>query len=98
MTANVTIETGSKQNVLRLPAYAVSQATDGWAVMVQDTADGPTSTVPVQIGISDGTYVEIVRGLNEGDTVVAQLQEQQQQTGFFGMGGGALSGIQRMTR
>jgi len=99
MTANVTIETGSKQNVLRLPAYAVSQTTSGWAVMVQDVADGPTTTIPVQIGISDGTYVEIVRGLNEGDTVVAQLQEQQQQTGFFGMGGGTLTGgIQRMIR
>ncbi|MGQ9584924.1 MAG: efflux RND transporter periplasmic adaptor subunit [Anaerolineae bacterium] len=78
MTANITVEIGSKKNVLRLPAYAVMQTSEGWAVMVQDTT-GTTTVTPVQIGLSDGTYVEIVRGLNEGDTVIAQLQQEQQQ-------------------
>ena len=96
MTANIKIETASKQNVLRLPAYAISQSSEGWVVNVQD-AGGTITQALVQIGISDGTYVEIVRGLNEGDVVVAQLQEQQQQQ-QFGFGGGNFARLGRMLR
>jgi HlyD family secretion protein len=66
MTANVTIIVGQKQNVLLLPALAIAQGDSGNVVTLQDTGE----TTPVEVGLSNGTYVEIVRGLNEGDQVV----------------------------
>ena len=87
MTANLTIKVGEKTDVLLVPAMAVKQSTEGAVVSVQE-ADGTVANVPVQIGLSDGTYVEIVRGLNEGDLVMVEYQEQEEQQGFFGPGGG----------
>jgi RND family efflux transporter MFP subunit len=66
MTANVTIVVGQRQNVLLLPALAIAQDDSGDVV----TLEGSEGTVPVQVGLSNGTYVEVVRGLNEGDRVV----------------------------
>ena len=43
-------------------------------VLVPNASD-PASpvAVPVEVGLSDGTYTEIVRGLNAGDQVVVQF-------------------------
>lgn len=93
MTANVRIVTGSKQNALLVPAYAVQQTTEGTMVRVQD-AGGQVTLVPVEVGLTDGTYTEIVRGLIEGDLIVAEYTPQTQQQfvvreagGFFNIGG-----------
>jgi multidrug efflux pump subunit AcrA (membrane-fusion protein) len=87
MTANVKIVTGQKQNVLLIPMLAVQQGDDGDVVLVQDATQG-TVTTPVQVGLNDGTYVEVTRGLNEGDVVVFEYQSttNQQQFGFPGGG------------
>jgi len=79
LTANVTISLGSKQNVLLLPAYAVSQTADGMVVQLQES-NGATTPAVVETGLNNGSYVEIVRGLNEGDKVVATYTQPQQQT------------------
>jgi HlyD family secretion protein len=85
MTANVSITVGRRQNVLLVPALAVQQGEEGNVVLVQDTPEGPGVAVPVQTGLSDGTYVEIVRGLIEGDRVVVEYQAAEDQ--FMGPGG-----------
>ena len=87
MTANLSIETARKENALLLPMYAVMWSTEGTVVTVQDAPDGTPMLIPVQTGITDGIYIEIVRGLNEGDSVVVQYTEQQEQLAP-GMGGG----------
>jgi HlyD family secretion protein len=70
MTANVKITVGRKENVLLVPAMAV-QYDEGLAtVLVQDDPDAPLAATNVEVGLSDGVYTEIVRGLNEGDRVV----------------------------
>ena len=84
MTANVSIVVGRRQNVLLLPVLAVQQSDEGNVVMVQDSANGAAVATPVELGLSDGTYVEVLRGLNEGDRVVVQYQATTQQTNRFG--------------
>ncbi len=87
MTANLKIVVGRRENVLLVPALAVQQGEEGNVVMVQDSPQGPAMQTPVEVGLSDGLYVEVVRGLNEGDQVVIEYQPAQETGGFYGMGG-----------
>ncbi len=78
MTANISIAAGRHENVLLVPAMAVQQSDAGNVVLVQDAVGTPGVETPVQLGLSDGMYVEVKRGLNEGDRVVFEYQETQQ--------------------
>jgi HlyD family secretion protein len=94
MTANVKIQTctersrsiGQAQNALLVPAMAVQRGSSGYQVLIpsSDPAGEPVA-VPVEVGLSDGTYTQIVRGLNLGDKVVVQMSASSQ-TEFFGFG------------
>ena len=59
-------------------------------VLVPNTSDPANPVaVPVQVGLSNGTYTEIVRGLNLGDQVVVQFSSSDSgQLRFGGPGGG----------
>jgi multidrug efflux pump subunit AcrA (membrane-fusion protein) len=66
---------------------AVQQGDDGDVVLVQSSPNGAAVSTPVELGLSDGTSVEVLRGLNEGDQVVVQYQtttQQSNQRGEFG--------------
>jgi HlyD family secretion protein len=89
MTANVKIITGQHQNVLLVPLLAIQQSDTGDVVLVQDS-NGAAVQTPVQVGLNNGTYVEVTRGLNEGDRVVVEYQSTSStQQNFFG-GPGAI--------
>ncbi len=92
MTANLTIVVGRRENALLVPAMAVQQGEEGNVVMVQDSPQGPRMATRVEVGLSDGMYVEIMSGLIEGDRVIVEYQPMQEQPrGFGGMmipGGG----------
>jgi len=92
MTANLTIVVGRRGNALLVPAMAVQQGEEGNVVMVQDSPEGPVMTTQVQVGLSDGMYVEIMSGLIEGDRVIVEYQPVQDEfSGFMRMmmpGGG----------
>ena len=95
MTANLQIVVGRRENALLVPAMAVQQGEEGNVVLVQDDPEGPGVATPVEVGLGDGVYVEVLRGLNEGDRVMVQYQATQDQFGMFGaMGAGAM---RRMT-
>jgi len=98
MTANLNIVVGRRENALLVPAMAVQQSEEGPVVMVQDTPQGTAVATPVQVGLSDGTYVEIVSGLIEGDRVVVEYQATQEQFPGFVGGGGIISGGGREMR
>jgi macrolide-specific efflux system membrane fusion protein len=69
MTANVTLVLDRRSDVLILPTDALSEGADGPQVMVPGPDKKPVAK-PVKTGLQNGNRVEIVEGLNEGDTVV----------------------------
>lgn len=76
MNVDAAITLQSASNVLAIPAGALNR---GNTVLVTSdspsaasgtpTEDGAYCSVPVEIGTSDSSYIEIVSGLQEGDTV-----------------------------
>ncbi len=70
MTANISFIAQSKTNVLKLPTSALHGSGVENSVLVADPQNGKTVEQPVTTGISDGKYMEIVSGLNQGDTVL----------------------------
>ena len=64
MTANVKIAVGQAENALLVPAMALQKANGMYQVLVPNTADpaGQPEAVPVEVGLSDGSYTQIVRG------------------------------------
>jgi hypothetical protein len=70
LPAKVGLPTASKQGVLALPVSAVSGSADRGEVSV--VQGSKTRRVKVELGISDGAYVEIVSGLDAGETVLAR--------------------------
>jgi macrolide-specific efflux system membrane fusion protein len=93
MTANVQIQTAQAANAVLVPAVAVKQNGSAYQVMLAN-GDDPNAggqAVDVEIGLSDGTNTQIVRGLKAGDKVLVQYTartttttSQQQQNQQFG--------------
>lgn len=74
MTASVAFQVASKEGVVRVPSHAL-KARDGRAYVQVVTDGGAREERPVQAGLTDGRYTEIVEGLNEGEKVlIAQLK------------------------
>ncbi len=85
MTANLNIVVGKAENALLVPVLAVKQSETGSVVSVRDTPNGAPTEVPVITGLSDGTYIEVRQGLNEGDQVVVEYQAPTATTGQQGV-------------
>lgn len=98
MTANLRVVVGRRENVLLLPTLAVQQGEEGDVVMVQDSPQGTAMATRVEVGLSDGMYVEVVRGLNEGDQVVIEYQSSQEGPIRFPSMPGMLTGGSGRTR
>jgi len=99
MTANVQIQVGRVENALLVPAMALQRVSGKYQVLVPNTLDptGEPEAVPVEVGLSNGTYTQIVKGLNEGDQVIVQIAATQSTNPFFrGAGGSILGGAQRI--
>lgn len=70
MSANVSIKVAEAIDVLTVPVSAVSDGGDGARFALVQHADGSLESVAIETGLSDGTSVEVTKGLSEGDTVV----------------------------
>jgi multidrug efflux pump subunit AcrA (membrane-fusion protein) len=68
MTADVTVITASRENVLVIPLRAVK--TDGQHAYVDRLVAGQVERVEVELGMMTETEVEITSGVAEGDVVV----------------------------
>lgn len=60
----------AERNVLAVPVTAVGRTPDG--ATVKRVKDGLVTQVPVQTGIRDSGWVEIVSGLTAGDSIVTK--------------------------
>lgn len=69
MTAQASITTEERLQVVAAPVTAIVETADGFVVQVQ-LDDGSVRTTPVEIGIRGGYWVEILSGLSAGDRVV----------------------------
>lgn len=92
MTADVTIVTENKTNVLLAPAEAIVTSNNKHTAIVV-SPDGTKTATQVQVGSSNGTYTEILSGLKEGDSVVlASVSSNSQNGGMMFFGPGAAGG------
>ncbi len=71
MSADVTLIQGSARDVIYINEQAVTNK-DGKSTVMVKGSDGNGVETTVTTGFSDGQYVEITSGLNEGDTVLVQ--------------------------
>ena len=70
MSADITLIQRSEEDVLYVNNQAITNNNGITTVLLQ--RDGETVETKVKTGFSDGQYVEIISGLEEGDVVLAQ--------------------------
>lgn len=68
LPAQLNIAVGTAENVLSIPATAVKGGS-GTGVVWLVGADGSTTETKIELGVSDGTTVEVLSGLSEGDEI-----------------------------
>ena len=92
MTANVKIQVGQAMNALLVPTLAVQKVGGKYQVLVPNAtaAKGEATVVPVEVGLSDGTYTQITNGLKAGGQVIVQLTATQSSSNQARSGGGGL--------
>jgi multidrug efflux pump subunit AcrA (membrane-fusion protein) len=74
LTASAEIINSQVTDVLMVPVAAVTGSL--FAPTVEVLTDTGTQSVPVQLGNSNGTYIEVKSGVTEGQTVVATIAGQ----------------------
>ncbi len=79
MSADITIYVTKTGKVLAIPANAVVERGGQTLVRLWNTA-GP-KWVPVKLGVRNGSYVEVLSGLQEGDRIVLRRTGQGTSTG-----------------
>ena len=70
MEAQATIILAFADDAVLVPLRAVEQHEDGTETVVLFYGDGLTRTQTVETGLRDGTYVQILRGVDSGENVV----------------------------
>ena len=91
MTANVKIQVAEAKNALLVPTMALQKGSDGLYTVQVVSGTGTAAqaeSVPVEVGLSDGTYTQITKGLNEGDRVVVQMESTTSQSNNNNQPGG----------
>lgn len=85
MQVTVTVPQEEAENVVVLNMNALSFDETNSAFVFMMGEDGAMTAVPVEVGVSNGSYVEIRSGLNGGDTVYAETQVETSASGLAGL-------------
>jgi len=73
MTANLSIETARKDDVLRIPLRALKQSRG--KDYIELLVDGAPQEVEVELGVENTTYAELASGAEEGDLVIVSTND-----------------------
>ena len=94
MQATVAIPQEEAENVviLKMDALSFDETNSAYVYMYNDA--GELEEVPVEVGVSNGNYVEIVSGLSEGDEVYVEAQTEVAASGLSGLLSGLFGGQQ----
>ena len=85
MQATVTIPLQEAKDVIVLKMEALGTARDNTAFVYKEGADGTMEVCPVTVGVSNGNYVEIRSGVENGETVYAVAAQEEKLTGLAGL-------------
>ena len=83
MQATVSITKEEVQDVVILKMDAVSTARDNSAYVYVQGEDGSMTEQPITVGVSNGNYVEVKEGLEEGQTVYVVAKTEEQDSGLL---------------
>ena len=97
MSSNVEILVAEKTNTLILPIEAIQKSEDEYVVMVKSGKEPsnqvqvrnktPKNMIPIQVGLVNEDYVEVLDGLVEGDEVLILLQSSTASSNQMGIPG-----------
>lgn len=74
MSASATVITEEKADILTIPANAVQeQGNRSFVYTLKDESGNLSGETEIETGITDGSQIEVVSGLSEGDTVYYQI-------------------------
>ena len=87
VTVSIPQEEAENVVVLKLDALSFDAQNSAFVYMYDET--GALAEVPVEVGVSNGNYVEIKSGLSDGDVVYVESAQESETGGL----GGLLSGL-----
>jgi HlyD family secretion protein len=104
MTANVTIETDRRENVIVIPAHVIQVDKEtGQTYVYKLGTDDQIIRTDITLGLRSGQNIEVISGLQSGDQIVSSLPSGQTAQGdgdpnvpVPGSGGGFFSGMREM--
>ena len=70
MTANIKIEVSRKRDALLVPTSAVTIDPSGSTAVITEMKDNKPVYQKVETGLDQGDMVEVIKGLEEGDTIL----------------------------
>jgi len=81
MTANVVFHGPTKKNILIIPNEFIKYDNGKPFALLQTSEGGKSERRDVKLGLSDGKISEVISGLNEGETVLLQLNKKEFNSG-----------------
>ena len=77
-SVSITVVDQQVDDALTVPIAAVEQdGTGADTVRVYDRRNGKVTAVPVATGLTDGSYIQITKGLSDGQTVIVEVDQPQ---------------------
>ena len=75
---SITVVDQQVDDALTVPIAAVEQnGTGADTVRVYDRRNRKVTAVPVATGLTDGSYIQITKGLSDGETVIVEVDQPQ---------------------
>jgi len=89
MSGTADIQSQLKTSIVTIPLEAVQIIDDEYYVILgQDAATKTVADHKITVGVSDGTSIEVIEGLEAGDTVTVPNENQNEAVAGMGFGGG----------